>query len=382
MTKDCTHVAIAGAGIGGLTAALSLHAKGIDATVLERTPELRALGVGINLLPHAVRELHRLGVGDALAELAVAPHSIHYYSTDGDLLFQEPRGVHGGYGHPQLSVHRGELQMILLTAVLERLGSDAVRTGNAVQGFDDDGGGVTVELDGGPARFDALVGADGISSTVRALLHPHGDPLLWSGTRMLRGAARMTPFLDGRTMVIVKGDNGIELVAYPIGADLVNWVLMVPGGTAGPLRRDTEWNSVVGPVEPLELMRDWTLGWLDVGELVATTATVFEYPMVDRDILPHWGVGRVTLLGDAAHPMYPVGANGGSQAIVDARVLADHLALRGTAGLRAYEDERRPETGDVIAANRAMHFATHRSPADLARITDTYRTDTARSSRS
>ncbi|AGB23350.1 2-polyprenyl-6-methoxyphenol hydroxylase-like oxidoreductase [Mycobacterium sp. JS623] len=371
-----TDVLIAGGGVGGLTAALTLHARGIESTVLERASQLRPLGVGINLLPHAVRELYELGLGDKLSQLAVAPTSISYYDTDGELLFREPRGIDGGYGYPQYSVHRGQLQMLLLSALRERLGPNAVRVNTQVESCDDMANGVRVHTSAGDFTAHALVGADGIHSVVRSQLHPEADPLLWSGVRMFRGAAP-GDFLDGRTMVIVKDPHGVDLVTYPIGDGLLNWVVMRPEADPGPLPGDVKWNqpgdrsAIVGHLER------WKLGFLHAADLVQRTEEVLEYPMVDRDVLPWWGRGRVTLLGDAAHPMYPVGANGGSQAIVDARVLADELARDITGGLRSYEDIRRPETADVVAANRKMHVtgATQR-PEDLATVTGRYREDT------
>jgi len=371
-----TDVLIAGGGIGGLTASLTLHARGIESTVLERASGLKPLGVGINLLPHAVSELYALGLGDELEQKAVAPTSISYYDTDGELLFREPRGIDGGYGYPQYSVHRGQLQMLLLSALRERLGPNAVRTGAELQSFAESDGRVRVHTSAGDFTADALVGADGIHSAVRAQLHSEPDPLLWSGVRMFRGAAP-GDLLDGHTMVIVKDPDGVDLVTYPIGDGLINWVVMMPEAEPGPLPGDAKWNQPGDRTAIVHHLNRWKLGFLDAADLVRRTEPVLEYPMVDRDVLSRWGRGRVTLLGDAAHPMYPVGANGGSQAIVDARVLADELARDSVGGLRSYEDIRRPETADVVEANREMHVsgATQR-PEDLARVTGKYRDDT------
>ena len=371
-----TDVLIAGGGIGGLTASLTLHARGIESTVLERASGLKPLGVGINLLPHAVSELYALGLGDELEQKAVAPTSISYYDTDGELLFREPRGIDGGYGYPQYSVHRGQLQMLLLSALRERLGPNAVRTGAELQSFAESDGRVRVHTSAGDFTADALVGADGIHSAVRAQLHSEPDPLLWSGVRMFRGAAP-GDLLDGHTMVIVKDPDGVDLVTYPIGDGLINWVVMMPEAEPGPLPGDAKWNQPGDRTAIVHHLNRWKLGFLDAADLVRRTEPVLEYPMVDRDVLSRWGRGRVTLLGDAAHPMYPVGANGGSQAIVDARVLADELARDSVGGLRSYEDIRRPETADVVEANREMHVsgATQR-PEDLVRVTGKYRNDT------
>ncbi|WP_264077600.1 FAD-dependent monooxygenase [Mycolicibacterium houstonense] len=364
-------IVIAGAGIGGLTTALSLHARGMRVTVVESARELAAMGVGINLLPHAVAELHTLGLGDRLRAISAAPAVIDYYTSDGELLFREPRGIEGGYAYPQCSVHRGRLQMLLLDAVRDRLGPDAVRTAAGVTDFEETADGVRVATRAGDFAAEVFVGADGVQSMVRRRLHPGPDPLLWSGVRMFRGATRMEPFLDGRTMAIVKGPGGVELVAYPIGGGLVNWVLQVTEGTPGPLPGDANWNTPADPAAVAAHMAGWQLDWLDHAELVGRSDAVFEYPMVDREPLPHWGTRRVTLLGDAAHPMYPVGANGGSQAILDARALADELAEgRGVAG---YETRRIPETSAVIRANREMHAGDRH---DLARVTADYRRNT------
>ncbi|MDA2890809.1 FAD-dependent monooxygenase [Mycolicibacterium sp. BiH015] len=192
---------------------------------------------------------------------------------------------------------------------------------------------------------------------MRKHLHPGPDPLQWSGVRMYRGAACMRPFMDGATMAIVDGPGGVELVTYPIAADLVNWVLLVEDHAAGRLPGDARWNHPAEPDTVVAYVAGWNLDWLDVAALPRLSEQVFEYPMVDRDALPHWGIGAVTLLGDAAHPMYPVGANGASQAIVDARVLAEELESDPVTGLRAYERNRRPATAEIVAANRAMHAA-------------------------
>lgn len=370
-------VVIAGAGIGGLTTALTLHARAIPATVIEGARELRPLGVGINLLPHAVRELFALGLGEQLSTLAVAPTSLAYFDTRGRELFREPRGIAGGYEFPQYSVHRGDLQLLLLDAVRQRLGAGAVRTGSRVTGFLDDGDAVRVQLGDDELAGAALVGADGIHSAVRARLHPGGDELRWSGVRMWRGAAPGEPYLDGHTMAIVKADDGTELVIYRIGAGLINWVLLVPEAQPGPLPGTARWNQRCEADQVMAYLDGWNLDWLDVADLVGRTADPLEYPMVDRDPLPWWGRGRVTLLGDAAHPMYPVGANGGSQAILDARALADGLAAHPETGLRVYEEHRREATAAVVAANREMHRrgAILRSD-NLARVAAAYRRDT------
>lgn len=371
-------VLIAGAGIGGLTAALALHARGIRATVIDGVTELRPLGVGINLLPRAVAALEHLGLADVIGATAAAPRILEFYDHRGRLLLREPRGLDGGYRRPQLSVHRGRLQTLLLAAVRDRLGPDAVRTGHRLLAFRESPNGVSVHTTARSLAADALVGADGIHSAVRAQLHPTGDPLSWSGRTMFRGATRMPAFLDGRTMAIVKGP-GVEVITYPIGNGLVNWVVQVDAAPPGALPRDANWNARADPDTVVAHLAEFRLDWLDLPALVRGTEAVFEYPMVDRDPLPWWsdpdGHGRVTLLGDAAHPMYPVGANGGSQAIIDGVALADALARDRRNGLCDYESRRRAETATVVTASRAM-LAAGPSPDELAAVTAGYRRDT------
>lgn len=368
-------VLVAGAGIGGLTAALTLQKQGFTAAVIDRADTLAPLGLGINLLPHAVRELHELGLGTALTRIAVAPTSICYFEPDGTLLFREPRGLQGGYGWPQYSVHRGELQMMLLDAVRNRLGDESVRTGVRASGFTQADHEVVTHTTAGDVTSAFLVGADGIHSTLRKQLHPGNDPLMWSGVMLVRGATPREPFLDGQTMAVVKARDGVELVAYQLGGGLINWILKLPKGSAGPLPGDVDWNEPASRDDALNSVASWNLPWLDARDLIGRTENILGYPMVDRAPLPTWGSGRVTLLGDAAHPMYPVGSNGGSQSILDARALADQLARAGVEGLRAYEATRRAETADVVAANRAM-YAAEITPQGLAAAADRYRVRT------
>ncbi|MFI6348301.1 FAD-dependent monooxygenase [Streptomyces sp. NPDC050560] len=370
-------VIIAGAGIGGLTAALALHSAGIASTVLESVRDLRPLGVGINVQPHAVRELIDLGLGEDLARIGVATAENVYCDRTGAILHTEPRGLAAGYAWPQYSLHRGKLQLLLLDAVRDRLGPDAVRTGTPLLGFDQDPGRVVVRVPGGELTGDALIGADGLHSAVRRALHPGPDPLLWSGVRMWRGVTETGPFLTGRSMVIARGAPGTELIAYPIGPTTVNWVAQVQTAPGGPLPGDANGNQPGDVDEVLAHFGDWDLGWLDVPALIGHHTRLLEYPMVDRDPLPDWGTGRVTLLGDAAHPMYPVGANGASQAVIDARVLADELFRDLPGGLARYEQARRTATAAIVDAGRGMQRTWHiRSGPELARITDDYRRTT------
>jgi 2-polyprenyl-6-methoxyphenol hydroxylase-like FAD-dependent oxidoreductase len=367
-------IVIAGAGIGGLTTALSLHAAGFtEVTVHERAGALRPLGVGLNLLPHAVRELTELGLGERIARLGAAPGTLAYYNRHGQLIWSEPRGREAGYRWPQLSVHRGRLQMELLAAVRERLG-DVVHTGHRL-----------IEAGDGTARFataegvvtiaaDLLVGADGIGSALRQQWYPDQGAPVWNGLTLWRGTARAPGFLDGRTMIMA-GDAEQKFVAYPIGDGEIN--LIAERRTRGYAGENADWNRAVDPAPIIDLFRDWRFPWLDVPGLLAAAGEILEYPMVDRDPVDRWTHGHATLLGDAAHPMYPNGSNGASQAILDARTLAFHLAAEPPAeALAAYEADRRPATTALVLSNRrqgpeqVMVLAHERAPAGFAHIHD------------
>jgi 5-methylphenazine-1-carboxylate 1-monooxygenase len=382
-------VLIVGAGIGGLSTALSLHAAGIDASVIDSAAVLRPLGVGINLLPHAVRELTELGLGDSLAATGIQTAEMVHFDRHGNRIWGFACGRNAGYLWPQYSIHRGELQMILLDAVRARLGADAVRTGTSFVSAEPSGDGVAVLVRdratgaGATLRADVLVGADGLYSGVRAQLHPGEPPPRWSGVMLWRGVTPGMPFLTGRTVAVSGTNAALKFVAYPIsrkaevqGEALINWVaeVMMPDGH-GEL---ADWNRGGRVEDVLPWFADWKFGWLDVPALITGASQVLEYPMVDRDPLPSWGRDRITLLGDAAHPMYPIGSNGGSQAVVDARVLAYSLATGNsvTAGLAAYERARLDPVNAIVLAcrdmphDRMLHMVSVRAPDGFDRITD------------
>ncbi|QIS09032.1 FAD-dependent monooxygenase [Nocardia arthritidis] len=387
------NIVIAGAGIGGLTAALSLHAKGIEATVIESARTIAPLGVGINVQSEAVAVLTELGLGDRLAATGVATAEYIYCDRHGNRILTESRGRAAGNAAPQYSIHRGELQLLLLDAVRERLGADAVRTGIQLTDLRQDGQSVritTLDRNSGgheTEMADLLIGADGLHSAVRARLHPDRMRLHWSGLRMWRGMAEADSFLTGQSMVIVNG-GPTRLVAYPIssrtapGRSLVNWVALVTVSEPGWLDDDAGFNRAASADDALPHVADFALGWLDVPGLVAASTDILEYPMVDRDPLPWWGRGRVTLLGDAAHPMYPVGALGGTQAILDASVLADELAVGDDPAdaLMRYENRRREPTSTIVLANR-QYDLQERTGADAVRIIDDYQKTIATASR-
>jgi 5-methylphenazine-1-carboxylate 1-monooxygenase len=383
-------VVIAGAGIAGLTLALSLHQAGIGCCVYESVEALAPVGVGINILPHAVRELTELGLQPLLAATAIPTAALAYHSRHGQLIWREARGLAAGYRWPQFSIHRGELQMILFDAVRARLGEGAVRLGHHLAGVEQDGDGVVATFTaraGGAVRERVpgavLVGADGIHSALRALFVPDEGPPIWNGAILWRGTTEAAPFLGGRTMIMA-GHEFQKFVAYPISAEadakgrsLVNWIAEKKFAPDHSWRRE-DWNRAAKLDEFAPDFADWRFDWLDVPALIAGAGRVYEYPMVDRDPLPRWTHGRATLLGDAAHPMYPIGSNGASQGILDARVLTRELLRHGVgaAALEAYEAERRPATARIVLANRGngpeqvMQMVQERAPGGFGRIED------------
>ncbi|MCD0495717.1 flavin-dependent oxidoreductase [Achromobacter sp. MY14] len=386
-------IVIAGAGIGGLTLALMLHRRGIDCRVYESAQELRPLGVGINLLPHAVSELEQLGLMPGLAERAIETSQLHYYNKLGQPIWREPRGLQAGYPLPQFSVHRGEFQMMLAQAVRERLGEGAIVTGMVLESAEQDASGATAvfrrRADGTAHRVrgDILVGADGIHSALRRQLHPVGDEPRFSGRMLWRAVTEAPPYLDGRSMFMA-GHQDQKFVCYPIsepmrrqGRSLINWIaeLSVPDAELPA----TDWNRQVDKSVFADRFADWRWDWIDIPAIIDGAEAIYEFPLVDRDPLPRWTRGRVTLLGDAAHPMYPIGSNGSAQAILDARCLSDGLAqaVGGSArtldiALLEYEAERLPRTAGIVLRNRlngpeqVMQMAEERAPQGFADIHD------------
>jgi 5-methylphenazine-1-carboxylate 1-monooxygenase len=357
-------ILIIGGGIGGLTLALTLHATGAARRirVLEAAPEIRPLGVGINLGPHAVKELSALGLEEALSLRACQPQDYAFFTRHGQLVYREPWGRAAGHQWPHFSIHRADLHAVLLAAVLERLGADSFVTGHRCVGVEQHAHRVTARFvapDGTalpPHEGDALIACDGIHSAVRAQFYPGEGPFVYRGTNLWRGVTRQPPYLTGRSIARI-GARHATMIIYPIrdaidaaGNQLVNWVAEIEREVAVPV----DWNKPGRLEDFYPVYQDWTFDWLDVARMIRNADQILSYPMVDRDPLERWTFGRVTLLGDAAHPMYPQGGNGGAQAIIDAATLARLLASETdtVAALKAYEAARLPATSRIVLQNR------------------------------
>lgn len=374
-------VLIAGAGIGGLTLALSLHQIGVPCRVFEAVREIRPLGVGINVQPHAIKELDALGLLPELDRIGLRTREVGYFSAQGAEIWSEPRGIAAGYAWPQFSVHRGALQLMLLEKVRERLGPDAVATEREVVAWTDDPDGVTISLVGGETvSGDIFVAADGIHSSARASLYPDEGPPIWNRILMWRGTTWGPSFLSGRTMAMA-GRKAQKFVCYPIAEEgdrvLINWIADLLYPADHEWKRE-DWNRRGKAEDLMPHFGGWHFDWLDIPEVILNAEAIYEWPMVDRDPLTRWTHGRMTLLGDAAHPMYPIGSNGASQAILDARVLAREIRDRGTGpdALVAYDEDRRPKTAAIVQANRGdgpdkvLDIVAERAPYGFDRLGD------------
>jgi 2-polyprenyl-6-methoxyphenol hydroxylase-like FAD-dependent oxidoreductase len=360
-------VIIIGAGVAGLATALSLAEIGLTPVVYEAVETPAPLGVGINLLPHAMRELSELGLQNELGATGVAIDELVYLTKYGRQIWREPRGLAAGYRWPQIAIHRGELQMLLLARVRERLGPDAVRFGHALADLETSGQGAVARFVDrtsgralGSASGDLLIAADGIHSAARRKFYPDEGRPKWNGVTLWRSTTVIPEPLGGARMIWA-GHSRQKFVAYPIrrdprsGETLLNWICDLKAET-GESPQPEDWNRKGDRGVLLERFGDWRWDGVDVPAIVAASGDIYEFPMIDRDPLPRWTFGRATLLGDAAHPMYPIGSNGATQAIIDARVLAFHLATAPDidAGLARYEADRREATARIVLMNRAL----------------------------
>ncbi len=356
------NIAIVGGGIAGLSFALGLHKRGIDCDVFEAVTDIKEIGVGITLLPHAMRELAELGLQDALEAVGIENLESVFYTQHGQYVYKEARGRHAGYTLPEIGIHRGKLHRILFDAAVSRLGADKVHTGMRCSAFSQNENGVEIEFSNAHTQTSLKVQAqiavacDGVNSVVRAQMHPQ-DALCFAGINTWRGVTVHPPILTGKSYLRIGTVEVGKMVIYPIidnvdgkGNQLINWVAELQKPNAAM----NDWNRPGDPAVCAEIFKDWTFDFLNVPELILKADKVFEYPMVDKNALPFWTQGRVTLMGDAAHPMYPRGSNGSAQALIDARTLADQLAQHTDPkeALKAYEVLRLAPTAKVVETNR------------------------------
>lgn len=356
-------VSIIGAGIGGLTLALALHKQGIACQVYESTAQIKPVGVGITLLPHCTGVLGELGLQEALSKVAVTTRESVFFNRFGQKIHSEPTGIFAGYHTPQYQIHRGDLQSVLLAAFRERIGDACLHPGWRCTGFTQDSDAVLahfVDPQGNALpskKSDVLIACDGLHSAVRKQIHPDEGEPVYSGVNMWRGVTRTRPFLGGDTYVRGGWLTTGKMVIYPIrnnideqGNQLINWVAEIE--TPHYKRRD--WNRAGKLEDFIGAFDDWHFDWLDVSALIRNADMILEFPMIDQDPLPYWNQGRVTLLGDAAHPMVPRGSNGAGQAILDAQALARELAGQGSVqdALQAYQDKRLAATTNIVLTNR------------------------------
>jgi 2-polyprenyl-6-methoxyphenol hydroxylase-like FAD-dependent oxidoreductase len=356
-------IIIVGGGIGGLTLALALHEAKIPCRVFESAAEIKAVGVGINLLPHATKELAALGLEPALARVAIETADATFFNRFGQLIYREPLGRAAGYDQPQFSIHRGDLQMVLLDAFRARAGHERIITHHHCLRVEQDDSGVGVTFSdglGGSARSTVrgrvAIACDGINSAIRKQFYPDEAEPRYSGVNMWRGVTRWKPMLSGASMVRAGWLSHGKMVIYPIraaagdGLQLINWVAEIET----PHYRKREWNREGSLADFIAPFADWHFDWLDVPAFIRAADGVLEFPMVDQDPLPRWSFGRITLLGDAAHPMVPRGSNGAGQAILDARALTAALLQNAdpVAALASYERQRLEATTRIVLANR------------------------------
>jgi 5-methylphenazine-1-carboxylate 1-monooxygenase len=360
-------IIIAGGGIGGLVAAMSLHKAGFEVKVFESVKEIKPLGVGINLLPHSIRVLTNLGLEPEIAKNAVETKDLVYANKHGQIFWEEPRGKFAGYKWSQFSVHRGDFQILLFKEAQRILGENAIQINAHLSHFEEKENKISatfIDHKTGEVTHeesaDLLIGADGINSVVRKKLYPDEGDVKYSGNVLYRGTAMMKSYLTGSSMVMI-GHLGQKMVVYPIGNQLdsngnqlINWVANLREGADSSLKvRD--WNRQADKERLLDLYKNWDFDWLNVPQMIENTeGGIYEFPMSDRDPLPCWTFGRVTLLGDAAHPMYPIGSNGASQAILDADALTQALVEEADlfTALKRYDQERVPVTGKIVLQNR------------------------------
>ncbi|OYX29531.1 MAG: hypothetical protein B7Y99_13020 [Caulobacterales bacterium 32-69-10] len=342
-------IVLAGAGIGGLTAAIALAGRA-EVVVLEQAAALSEVGAGLQLGPNATRVLQRLGLGEGLDAIGFEPEAIVVRdAASGAQMLRQPLGdaARARWGAPYLHVHRSDLQRLLRGRAMQ---TAELRLGARVEGLEQDAGRVSLRLAGGETvKADAVIGCDGLRSVVRAALFGAGRPR-FTGMSAWRGtvAADQLPAGLVPPVAAIWTGRGRHFVHYYVrGGALVNFVGVVEGA-------DWTAESWTEQGDKADLARDFA-GWpAPVAALIAAVPEAWRWALFDRPPLAAWSRGRATLLGDAAHPMLPSFAQGASQAIEDGEAVARHL-LGGAdvvAALAAYQDERLARTTRVQALSR------------------------------
>jgi 5-methylphenazine-1-carboxylate 1-monooxygenase len=344
------NIVVIGGGIAGLSFALALRQRGLACRVYEAAPEVKELGVGITLLPHGMREFIALGLEPRLRAVAIENQESVFFNRHGQFIYKEPRGKYAGYPFPELGIHRGKLHRILYEAAAGMVSLD-----HKCERVEQDDRGVVVHFNNKTVKADIAVACDGINSTVRRQFYPD-EKVAFAGINTWRGVTRRQPILGGRTYMRVGSIETGKIVIYPIvdnvdgqGNQLVNWMAEI----RQPNVTMNDWNRKGDLRDFHRLYADWRFDWLDVAQMIADAEMILEYPMVDKDPVARWTFGRVSLMGDAAHPMYPRGSNGSAQAVIDARTLADLLRkMEPVAALQAYEGARLEPTAKIVRTNR------------------------------
>ena len=358
------NIAIVGGGIVGLGLALNLQQRGMSATVYEAAPEVKELGVGITVLPHAMRELAAMGLQDKLEPQGIANEWSRFYNRFGQLIYKEPRGRFAGYSHPEVGMHRGRLHSTMWNETTARLGADHVLQNRKLVSYTQNESSVSLQfLETStntklpPIEADLMIACDGVNSAVRRQIHPV-ESVVFTGINTWRGVTIHKPILDGRSYFRIGSIKTGKIVIYPIidnvdgkGNQLINWTTEV----TTDVNEMNDWNKPGNAEDTIKWFSDWQFDWLDVPAMIRASESIFEYPMVDKDPIDQWTFGRITLAGDAAHPMYPRGSNGSAQGLLDARALADALASNTspTDALKAYESERVQKAATVVRTNRS-----------------------------